>query len=394
ESLQYTLAASIDRERFDWHVCALRKSRESMKVHQDLLKIEVPVTVLDQEHVYDARALLKLVRYIRRHRIDIVHTHLAGADILGRVAGFLTGRPVVSSIHLLEGDLLDAPARRQLLLKLTAHWMCRRIVVVAENMRQDAADWLGLPLSRVEAIPNGVDTARFRRPANFDAAAVKRALTGGEHALVVSVARLFPQKGHSDLEAAAGIVASALPGVRFAFLGDGPSRADIESRIEAQGLEEVVLLLGTRGDIPDILAAGDVFALSSLQEGLPVAVLEAAAAGCPIIATGVGGVPEVVKDGSTGILVRPGDPQGMADAILGLLAAPHRARELALAAQALVAREYSTEAWSRKWEALYLQEVRRRSRAVGGERSRTPRRARGSASPQSEQPLGEADGHG
>lgn len=385
ESLQYALAAAVDRGRFEWHVCALRKSTESLRVHQDLLKIEVPVSILDQKHVYDPRALLKLVRYIHRHRIDIVHTHLAGADILGRVASFLTGRPVVSSIHLLEGDLLDAPARRQLLLKITARWMCQRIVVVAENMRQDAADWLGLPLSRIEAIPNGVDTARFRRRANIDGVAVKRALIGGGHPLVVSVARLFPQKGHGDLIAAAGIVASSLPGVRFAFIGDGPSRAEIMSRIEAQGLTGVVLLLGARDDIPDILAASDVFALSSLQEGLPVAVLEAAAAGCPIVATDVGGVPEIIRDGTTGLLVRPGDPQAMADAILALLGAPHRARELAAAAQALVEREYSTEAWAKKWETLYLQEVRRRPGAAGGARSRGSRRASGGVATKPEQ---------
>jgi glycosyltransferase involved in cell wall biosynthesis len=385
ESLQYTLAASIDRRRFDWHVCALRKSRESLKVHQDLLKIGIPVSILDQKHVYDARALLKLVRYIRRNRIDIVHTHLAGADILGRVAGFLTGRPVVSSIHLLEGDLLDAPARRQLLLKITARWLCRRIVVVAENMRQDAANWLGLPLSRVEAIPNGVDTARFRRPHGFDTAAIKRALIGGDHPLVVSVARLFPQKGHGDMVTAAGLVASSLPGVRFAFIGDGPSRADIIRRIEAQGLKEVVLVLGTRGDIPEVLAASDVFALSSLQEGLPVAVLEAAAAGCPIIATRVGGVPEIVRDGTTGLLVPPGDPKAMADAILSLLNDPHRAQELARAAQTLVEREYSTEAWARKWETLYSQEVRRKARAAGGKRSSNGRGASGSPATKAEQ---------
>ncbi|MDQ3704901.1 MAG: glycosyltransferase [Chloroflexota bacterium] len=364
ESLQYTLAASIDRKRFAWHVCALRKSDESLKVHQDLLKIGVPVSILDQKNVYDVRALLKLVRYIHRYRIDIIHTHLAGADILGRVAGFLTRRPVVSSIHLLHGDLLDAPARRQLLLKITARWMCRRIVVVADSMRQETAEWLGLPLTRVETIVNGVDTTKFQRE-NIDPVEVKRSLVGGDYPLVVSIARLTAQKGHSDLVTAAGIVASAVEGVRFAFVGDGPLRADLASRIEAQGLSDTVLLLGTRDDIRHILAASDVFALSSLQEGLPVAVLEAAAAGLPIVATGVGGVPEVIRDGTTGLLVQPGDPQAMADAIIALLTAPRRARELAAAAKELVEREYSTQAWSRKWEALYLQEVRRRRRRRG-----------------------------
>jgi glycosyltransferase involved in cell wall biosynthesis len=249
-----------------------------------------------------------------------------------------------------------------MLLKVTARFMCRRIVVVADNMRQDAADWLGLPLSRVEAIPNGVNTAKFQRRKNIDPVKLKGDLIGGNFPLVVSIARLFPQKGHGDLITAAGIVTSALPGVRFAFVGDGPSRPELVSAIEARGLNGTVLLLGTRNDIPDILAAADVFALSSLQEGLPVAVLEAAAAGCPVVATSVGGVPEIIEDGTTGLLVPPGDPQAMADAILAMLTEPQRARQLATAAKKLVEREYSTEAWSKKWEALYVQEVRRRSK--------------------------------
>jgi glycosyltransferase involved in cell wall biosynthesis len=358
ENLQVTMAAAIDRQRFDWHVCALRKSPQGQtNIERQLLDMGVPVVVLGQRSVYDARTLFRLVRYILGKRIDILHTHMQGADILGRVAGFITRRPVVTTIHGLESDLLDTPPRRMALLRFTARWMCRRIIVVASYMRREAAAVLGLPLSRVLTIPNGVDIDKFHPHAGVDRAAIKRELAGGDYLLVVTVGRLVPPKAQDLFIEAARRVAKVLPNARFVIIGDGPLRDDLARLIEEAGVADRVFIGGWRDDIPDVLGASDLFVLSSSQEGMPVAILEALSAGCPVVATDVGGVSEIVREGETGMLVPYGDPDALAGAIVRMLTNPEGAHHMAERGQRMAEQEYSMSAWARKWEALYLREL-------------------------------------
>src|SRR5207244_8498456 len=133
----------------------------------------------------------------------IIHTHLLASDIMGRVAGFLTGRPVVSTVHNVRDDFDQEPLRRRLMERWTGRLMCSRIVVVSELLRRELAEWYGIPPGRLVAIPNGVDTESFRREPEFDRTAVKRALVGGDYPLVTNVARLVAQKGQSYLIQAA-----------------------------------------------------------------------------------------------------------------------------------------------------------------------------------------------
>src|SRR5690348_9277127 len=157
ETLQRTFAEGLDRSRFELHVCGLRPRPGSITLPA-LQALGVPVLVLNQRTSYDLPALLALVRYIRRERIEIIHTHLLAGDVMGRMAGFLTRRPVVSTIHSSRQDLDEEPRRRQWLERATAHLWCHRLVVVSERLRAEIADWFDLPLDRVLAIANAVDT--------------------------------------------------------------------------------------------------------------------------------------------------------------------------------------------------------------------------------------------
>jgi glycosyltransferase involved in cell wall biosynthesis len=356
ETLQRTFAEALDRRRFELHVCGLRPRPGSITLPA-LQALGVPVLVLNQHTSYDLPALMALVRYIRRQRIDIIHTHLLAGDIMGRLAGFLTRRPVVSTIHNTRADLDEEPRRRQWLERQTAHLWCRRLVVVSELLREDVAAWFALPPERVMTIANAVDTERFARGPEFDRAAVKAALDVGAGPLIANVARLMPAKGQGYLLDAARIVVAARPDARFVLLGEGPLRAELEAQAATLGLTEHVRFAGFRPDVPDILAASDLFVLSSLWEGMPIALLEALAAGCAAVVTAVGGVGQVVQDGTTGLLVPPADPAALAAAILACLADPARARTLAAAGQAWVRQEYGMDAWARQWEALYLREL-------------------------------------
>jgi glycosyltransferase involved in cell wall biosynthesis len=356
EMLQLTFASGLDHTRFELHIAALRP-RSDVTIVPELRALGLPVTEFNLQSTYDLRALREITAYLRRHRIDIIHTHLPGADIVGRLAGFRTRRPVVSTIHNVLADFAIEPRRRRVLERLTAHLWCRKLVVVSDLFRREIADWFGFPLARVPAIPNGVDTGRFARGPDFDRAAVKQALVGSSGPLITSVARLYPQKAQHHLIRAARIVLDARPDVRVALVGDGPLREPLQAQINDLGLADKIILTGFRPDIPDILAASDLFTLSSAWEGMPVSLLEAMAAGCTAIATEVGGVAQVVTPGATGLLVPPGDPPALAAALLRCLDDPPYARQLAAAGRAWVIQEYGMRAWVAKWERLYLQEL-------------------------------------
>ena len=163
ERLVNSFAMGVDRSEFDLHVCALRPW-SFPKIVPDLRAMGIPVIELDQHHAYDLNILLSLISYIRRNDIDIIHTHLLASDVMGRLAGFITRRPVVSTIHNGRTDLDNEPRHRQWMERWTARLWCRRLIVVSDLLRVEIADWFGFPLSKVTTIPNGVDTSRFSQP--------------------------------------------------------------------------------------------------------------------------------------------------------------------------------------------------------------------------------------
>src|SRR5437762_6909689 len=214
ENLLYSFAAGVDRSRFDLHICALRPWYQP-NIVPALRDLGFPVTELDQHHAYDLPVLRDLVSYIRRERIDIIHTHLLAADIMGRMAGFITRCPVVSTIHNGRKDLDGEPLHRQWLVRWSARLWCRRLIVVSTVLRDEIAAWFGVPRSRVLAIPNGIDSARFRPPPDFDRAAKKRDVLGGDYRMITNIGRLMPQKGQRYLIEAAALITPTMPDVRF-----------------------------------------------------------------------------------------------------------------------------------------------------------------------------------
>jgi len=271
----------------------------------------------------DFLTVLKLRSLIRAKRVDLVHTHSSKAGILGRAAAVLAGVPVI--LHTVHGWSFNGTQPAWLrriyvtLERVAARFTDRLIVVSSRNRDCGLANGIGRE-DQYDVIHSGIDIERFRRSPR-DRELVRREL-GIEpgQILVGTVACLKPQKAPLDFVRAAAEAHSRDGRLRFILVGGGELASQTEELVRALGLSGIVNLLGWRHDVVELLHAMDVFLLTSLFEGLPRAVLQAMAAGVPVIATAVDGTPEVVRDRETGLLVPPARPEEAARGVLELVA--------------------------------------------------------------------------
>ncbi|HEX9780861.1 MAG TPA: glycosyltransferase [bacterium] len=291
--------------------------------------------------IRDALALCELRRLMREGEYALVHTHNSKAGFLGRLAARLAGVPaVVHTIHGYAFHDQEPPWRRALfrtLERLAAGW-CDRLVAISEPLVEWTVAARIAPRTKLVKIYSGIDLEAFRAP--VDAAAVRRSLGLPPDAFVVGeVAKLWAGKGHDVLLRAAAALARAVPSLRVLLVGEGSLRAELERVAEELGIRDRVVFAGFREDIPALTRAMDVAVLPSLFEGMGRAVLEAQAAGRPVVASRVGGVPELIEDGRTGLLVPPGDAGALERALEALANdAGQRARLGATAQQSVDAR--------------------------------------------------------
>jgi glycosyltransferase involved in cell wall biosynthesis len=302
-----------------------------------------------------------LVAAVRAGGYDLVHTHLLRADIYGALAARPAGvRGVVSTKHNVERRL-DRPWWRAL-HHLTARPVARTICISAAV--QTWAVQAGTPAQRTRVIRYGLDPAPFQCT---DRGQARRALgLGPEQSVVLCPARLDPQKNHAVLLRAIAGIEAALPDVRLLLaggrqLGSAAYVAGLKRLSVELGLAKRVEWLGVRDDMPRLLAAADVVALASDWEGLGLVLLEAMAAHRPVVATRVGGVPEVVADGATGLLVPPGSVSAFAGALRDLLRDPTRARAMGEAGSRRLAEHFGPERMHRETRALYAEVLAKRA---------------------------------
>ncbi len=267
----------------------------------------------------DIKAFFILYKLIKNERFDIVHTHSSKAGILGRWAAKLAGTPVI--IHTIHGfAFYDRQnwLKRKLYVSLerwTAKITTRLIAVSKEIIRKGLKAGIGKK-DQYQCIYYGVEKESFLSERNKNV--IKKNL-GFSGEIVGTISCFKPQKALNDFLKAAAIVQENLPGSTFLIIGDGYLRPSLESLVDRLNLKEKVVFSGWRKDIPDLLATMEIFVLSSLWEGMPISILEAMAAGLPVVATAVDGVREIVLDKETGFLIAPGDYQSLARAILNLL---------------------------------------------------------------------------
>ncbi|MBI2216292.1 MAG: glycosyltransferase [Candidatus Rokubacteria bacterium] len=309
------------------------------------------VWALPMRRAVDVRAFLSLRRLMRRHAVALVHTHSSIDSWLGGLAARTLGLPIVRSRHV------TIAIRRALVYRLADR------VVASGERAADLVRASGIPPERVVGIPPGVDLERFH--SGVSGRRVRDEL-GLEAPLVGLVANVRGSKGHGCFLEAAREVLGRRPDVRFLIVGAGVGFDDVRRTVHEMGLEREVLMLGFRRDIPEVLAALDVLALPSIKsEATSQVILQALAIGTPVVATTVGGSPEIVRDGVTGRLVPPADARALACAILDLLAEPDAARRMARAGQAIVRERWSMDAVMARTTAIYEELLASRSGRAG-----------------------------
>jgi glycosyltransferase involved in cell wall biosynthesis len=269
---------------------------------------------------WDPRALGDLLGVIRREKPDVLHLNGMKAHLLGRLAAIMTGRPSIVHLHF---EYQPRPAFLQPWLGLRTS----RLLAVSRRLADHGREAFRVQEARVELLYNGIDLQPFRAASTRGNAARDQFGLPETAPVVAAVGRLTltPDKGHRELVRAMASVRRRVPGAVLVIAGDGPARAICERLVEDLDLSAVVRFLGQTDRVPQVLAAADVAVVPSMcEDAFPYAALEGAAAGRPVVGFRVGGLPESVRDGSTGLLLDRGDVTALADAVATLLEQPQR----------------------------------------------------------------------
>jgi glycosyltransferase involved in cell wall biosynthesis len=310
--------------------------------------------VLGRQLGFDWRCVRRLRRLVAAEQIDLIHAHQCTPFAYALATRFFGPRPPVLLTE--HGRFFpDYPSRKR-------KWFHRlladprdRYIAVGKSVRQALIDNEGLPQARVEVVYNGVDFESWSPSAGTRQAARAQLGVSENSFVVLQVARLDPIKDHATALRAIELANRRNGPVHLFIVGEGPQRAEIEQHIRNRSLGQRVTMLGLRNDVRNLLAAADAFLLTSVSEGIPVTVLEAMAAEVPVVATNVGGLPELVCDGTNGLLAPPGDASKLAEAILRLTDAPALAGQLASRAKRRVEMEFSESGMIGAYERIYAE---------------------------------------
>ncbi len=323
---------------------------------QRLTAPDVEVIELHKKPGYDLRMYWRLWRTLRRLRPAVVHTRNLAALETQALGLLMPGCKRVHGEHGRDMHDLDGSNRKYNRLRRTLNPLIHRFIAVSQDLASWLVDTVGIPQGKVRQIYNGVDTGRFARqadpPGQLPTDLPQGFLPDDDRLVIGTVGRLVPVKDQQRLLAALHQLVSQQPGLRSSLrlimVGDGPEHHALSQQIETLSLTDLVWLTGDRDDIPDLLRMMDIFVLPSLGEGISNTVLEAMATGLPVIASSVGGNPELVQQGRSGLLFPAGDADALARALATLINDPRLRQDMGRAAEARIQHSFS---WQRTVES-------------------------------------------
>jgi glycosyltransferase involved in cell wall biosynthesis len=363
EKLAHEFAVRLDPAQFVSYLCTIRATDVSRRQADDrdaheLADAGVRVLTLNQPGplLLTPRAWARLYALLVKESIDVVHAHMPRASVPGALLARLARVPVVVSHE--HGSALEGKRLRPFLDREVVARLSTVVVAVSEWDRRNLIARERIDPNLIRVLANGIAPADA--PVGHTPALAR---TAGTH-LIGAVGRLYPEKGYEYLIEAVALLRDSGHAVRCVILGEGPQEVELRELIGRLGLDEHVQLLGRRDDVEWIIGELDVAVLCSVREGSPLAMLEYMAAGAPIVATAVGGIPELIEDGTHGLLVSSADAQALCAGIAKLLDDRVLAARLGAAAQARRAAEFDLAGLMRRIEALYDELLSHNGRAA------------------------------
>jgi glycosyltransferase involved in cell wall biosynthesis len=332
----------------------LNRSKGRRAVHPLVSKAQmlgITVTQLQDQVRFPFRLIPRIVRQLREGKFDLLHTHAYKADLLGIIAARMAKIPIVATVHGYTDAFPAVRVYRHLDLLVLRRFP--KVIAVSDYLRQELIA-SGLALHRVVTVYNAIDLDVFGSTVRSERRKVRAELGIEPNApVVLTVGRLNPEKGHRYLLESARLACQHIPNLRVLIAGEGPLRDKLEASARSMHLDTAVSFLGWREDVASLMAASDLFVLPSTRESFGLVILEALASGIPVIATRVGGVPEIIWTGETGMLVEPRNPEALARAVIWALTNPAQAGQLARQGQAVVRQRFSVEVMVRATNRVY-----------------------------------------
>lgn len=311
----------LDKEKYDVTLMSgpvedASQERRAQVEEYGIRYIHLPVLVRNIHMVYDLIALFKIYRFLAKEKFDVVHTHTSKAGLLGRFAAKLAGTPLVVHTphgHIFYGYFGRLKTKMFIRLEKLASRMTNKIVALTDGERSDYITHKIAREGKCIVIHSGIELDRYRELTLEEKNKLKKEIGIPEDALVVGTAgRLAPVKGPEFMIKASQYISLESPETYLVFAGDGPLKEDLQTLAKKTGTDKNIVFLGWRDDVPRILSVFDIFLLPSLNEGMGRVLAEAMALGKPIVASNVGGVPDLVIHGKNGYLVPPQNPEELA----------------------------------------------------------------------------------
>ena len=351
ENLLVSAAKHVDRDRFNYSAAYFLPWKDQLV--EGIEAQGIPVTCFKQRVPYDLRALFALNRKLRKDKIDILHAHLPYSGLVGRLASkFSPVKKVVYSEH----NVWERYNKVMRVANKFTYKMNDAVVAVSENVEESIRSGMNVGDSlRLNTIENGVDVEQLSTLSKASKWLKEELGIPAENRIVTCVANFTPKKRHTDLLAAAKRTLASTPDVSFVLVGIGPLLDDVKAEAKTLGIDKNVVFTGLREDAREIIAASDMFMLSSEFEGMPISVLEAMGTKTPVLSTRVGGLPEMLVEGTEGMMVDSLNPEKLSDAINDLLANETLRRSLAERAFVRVTNEFDIRHMVKRHEQLYLE---------------------------------------
>jgi glycosyltransferase involved in cell wall biosynthesis len=349
----------LSRTDFEAYVCALQ-SKEGNPLGEEIRALGIPVECLGIKHLRDLDALPKVIRHLKRTGADLVHTQLEAANILGNISAKLLRLPSMCTIHVMPSLAVKTKTRlHQKVEWFALRHFCDRVIAVSEEAAQYHRAISGASADQVTTLYNGIDLSGF---SNMDTARVRaavRAELGVPSAanVLVTVAVLRPPKGIQYMIRALPAILASHPNTYYLIVGDGSHKNSLLEEVNKAGVKDQVIFTGMRKDVARLLVASDVFVLPTLTEALPTVLAEAMAARLPIVASRVGGIPEMIVDGQNGCLVEPENLDELAAACIQILADPEKRTAMGAEGWNVVSQQFNIERQVDQLEGLYFEQL-------------------------------------